>query len=150
MTFDPAQWYICSIKSNLMKLSDKLFSVVKNRCPKCHKAPVFQTDNPFNLKRFDNMNTSCPCCGETYYKEPGFFYGAMVVSYMLNGALFIFSFLGIYIPFDIEAIPFIVTLSAVVVVLSPLTFRLARLVWLNVFIGYDPDVKCMVPEPVSA
>ena len=95
------------------------------------------------------MNNSCPCCGETYFKEPGFFYGAMVVSYMLNGALFIFAFLGIYIPFDIEAIPFIVTLSALVVALSPVTFRLARLVWLNVFITYDPNAKCLTPEPVS-
>lgn len=89
------------------------------------------------------MNSHCPCCGETYHKEPGFFYGAMVVSYMLNGALFIFAFLGIYIPFDIEAITFILTLSALVVALSPLTFRLARLVWLNVFIAYDPKVVCV-------
>ena len=96
------------------------------------------------------MNPTCPCCGETYNKEPGFFYGAMVVSYMLNGAIFIFAFLGIYIPFDIEAISFIVTLSAFVVALSPLTFRLARLVWLNIFIAYDPLVKCLVTEPVSA
>ena len=96
------------------------------------------------------MNPSCPCCGETYHKEPGFFYGAMVVSYMLNGALFIFAFLGIYIPLDIEAVPFIITLSSLVVILSPLTFRLARLVWLNVFIAYDPTVKCLVPETVSA
>ena len=95
------------------------------------------------------MNPVCPCCGEHYHKEPGFFYGAMVVSYMLNGALFIFTFLGIYIPFDIEAVPFIVALSAVVVTLSPLTFRLARLVWLNVFITYDPEAKCLVKEAVS-
>ena len=67
----------------------------------------------------------------------------MIVSYMLNGALFIFAFLGIYIPLDIEAIPFIIVMSSLVVVLSPITFRLARLVWLNVFIAYDPEVKCM-------
>ena len=72
-----------------------------------------------------------------------------MVSYMLNGALFIFAFLGIYIPFDIEAIPFIVTLSTLVVILSPLTFRLARLVWLNFFIAYDPNAKCLIPEAVS-
>jgi uncharacterized protein (DUF983 family) len=133
-----------------MKLTDKLFSVVNNRCPKCHKSSVFQTNNPYNLKRFDKMNSSCACCGETYYKEPGFFYGAMIVSYMLNGALFIFAFLGIYIPLDIEAVPFIVVMSSLVVVLSPITFRLARLVWLNVFIAYDPEVKCVISEAVPA
>lgn len=96
------------------------------------------------------MHQSCPHCGETYMKEPGFFYGAMIVSYMLNGALFIFTFLGIYIPFDIEAIPFIVTLGTAIVLLSPLTFRLARLVWLNVFISFDPHVKKLTPELVKA
>ena len=94
------------------------------------------------------MHPVCPCCGETYIKEPGFFYGAMIVSYMLNGALFIFTFLGLYIPLHIEAIPFIVTLGASIVILSPLTFRLSRLVWLNVFVGYDPNVKCLSPQPV--
>jgi uncharacterized protein (DUF983 family) len=133
-----------------MKVTDKLFSVLNNRCPKCHKGYVFQGDNPFNLKKFDKMHLACQCCGETYVKEPGFFYGAMIVSYMLNGALFIFTFVGIYIPLDIEAIPFIITLSAIIVSLSPLTFRLARLVWLNVFVGYDPEVKCLETVPVKS
>ena len=130
-----------------MKLQEKLFSVLKNRCPKCHQGPVFKGDNPYNLKRFDKMYEACPCCGETYMKEPGFFYGAMIVSYMLNGALFIFTFLGFYLPFDLEAIPFIITLSSVIVVLSPLTFRLSRLVWLNLFLAYDPGKKCINTIP---
>ena len=94
------------------------------------------------------MHKSCPCCGETYFKEPGFYYGAMVVSYMLNGALFIFTFLGIYIPLKIEAIPFIITLGSLIVILSPLTFRLSRLVWLNVFVAFDPGKKCLKPVPI--
>jgi len=133
-----------------MKLAEKLFSVLNNRCPKCHKGPVFEINNPYNFKRFDKMHSACPCCGETYIKEPGFFYGAMIVSYMLNGALFIFTFLGIYIPLHIEAIPFIMTLGSVIVALSPLTFRLARLIWLNVFVAYDPAVKCLIQEPVKS
>lgn len=131
-----------------MKISDKLYSVLRNKCPKCHQGQVFKGNNPYNLRRFDKMNLVCPCCGETYMKEPGFFYGAMVVSYMLNGALFIFTFLGIYIPLDIGAIPFIVTLGTVIVLLSPLTFRLARLIWLNVFVAYDPLKRCA--EPVQS
>ena len=126
-----------------MKLTEKLYSVVNNRCPKCHHGPVFKGNNPYNLKMFDKMHAACPCCGETYIKEPGFFYGAMIVSYMLNGALFIFTFLGIYIPLNIEAVPFIITLGSIIVALSPLTFRLSRLVWLNVFVGYDPAKKCL-------
>jgi uncharacterized protein (DUF983 family) len=133
-----------------MKFREKLYSIVNNRCPKCHKGNVFEIDNPYNLKRFDKMHGACTCCGETYVKEPGFFYGAMIVSYMLNGALFIFTFLGIYIPFNIEAIPFIVTLGSVIVILSPLTFRISRLVWLNVFVAYDPTVKKVIHEPVKA
>src|SRR5690242_16355979 len=133
-----------------MKLQEKLYSVVNNVCPKCHKGPVFQGNNPYNLKRFDKMNPACPCCGETYIKEPGYFYGAMIVSYMLNGALFIFTFLGIYIPFDLDAIHYIVSMSVVIIILSPLTFRLARLVWLNVFIHYDPIAKCLQTEPIPS
>ncbi len=92
------------------------------------------------------MHKSCPCCGETYHKEPGFYYGAMIVSYMLNGALFIFTFLGIYVPMEIDAISYIVIMGLLIVILAPLTFRLSRLVWLNVFVGFDPAAKCINPE----
>ena len=132
-----------------MKLQEKLYSIVNNRCPKCHKGLVFQGNNPYNLKKFDKMHDACPCCGETFIKEPGFFYGAMIVSYMLNGALFIFTFLGIYIPFEIGAIPYIITLSCIVVALAPLTFRIARLIWLNVFVAYDKEVVCRIAGVVA-
>lgn len=133
-----------------MKLKEKLFSVLNNKCPKCHNGPVFEVNNPYNLKRFDKMYKSCTWCGETYHKEPGFYYGAMIVSYMLNGALFIFTFLGIYIPMEIDAITYIVTMGALIVILAPLTFRLSRLVWLNVFVGFDPAAKCINPAPLAA
>ncbi len=124
-------------------LKEKLYSILNNRCPKCHQGVVFEINNPYNLKRFDKMHSCCQCCSEPYFKEPGFYYGAMIVSYMLNGALFIFTFLGIYFPFHLEAIPYILAMAALIVILSPVTFRLSRLVWLNVFVGFDPQVKCL-------
>lgn len=85
------------------------------------------------------MNTSCHCCGEVYEKEPGFYYGAMYVSYALMVGWFVITWVldsffvhastGYYLAFVIVSI----------VLMMPLTFRVSRLLWLNFFISYDKN-----------
>ena len=59
-----------------------LRSIMSNKCPRCHKGNVFSNSNLLAL-RVGKMNERCPCCHLDFQQEPGFYWGAMYVSYAL-------------------------------------------------------------------
>src|SRR5436190_12582264 len=56
-----------------MMLAARLRAIIRQRCPVCLQGAMFRG-------RFE-MNTTCPVCGHRFEREPGFFQGAMYVSY---------------------------------------------------------------------
>ena len=65
----------------------KLYSILGQKCPRCQEGPLFINKNPYKLKNWDKMHSDCPVCELHYEREPGFFQGAMYVSYALGVAL---------------------------------------------------------------
>ena len=68
------------------KKDSKLYSIVKNCCPKCHKGKFWPTDNPFKnifIKNGGDLGC-CKNCSFQFEIEPGFWFGAMYVSYALS------------------------------------------------------------------
>ena len=90
-----------------------------------------------------SMHDKCPHCGYTYEREPGYFYGAMYVSYAMVVAVLavtgfiMFNFLG-----DPDLIWYVVIIPSLVIVLMPLIFRYSRIIFLHVFGGvkYQPEL----------
>ncbi len=120
----------------MLKKGTKLYSVLKLKCPKCHDGNLYLTQNPYNLKDFDKMPKYCPCCGQKYDIEPGFYLGAMYVSYLITVFASGISALLLYFVFKIN-IAFIVIFNLLLLfILSPLVFRYSRAVWINFFIHY--------------
>ena len=119
-------------------LKDILYSVLWNKCPKCHSTKVFET-SVFQLKSFDKMHKTCSCCGEKYEKEPGYFYGAMYVSYALMAGWFIITWAANTFIFKVGVWYYIAFILTTMILFMPLTFRISRLVWLNLFIKYKKD-----------
>lgn len=118
-------------------LKNILYSTLWNKCPKCHKGDVFITSNAYNLKEFDKMYVNCPCCNELYEREPGYFYGAMYVSYGLMVGWFILTWAVNTFIVEAGTTAYLIFLSATVVLFTPLTFRFSRLLWMNMFTKYD-------------
>ncbi len=114
----------------------KLYSVVRNRCPKCQEGAFFKTDNPYNFKLFDKQNDNCSVCGEDFKKEPGFYYGSMYVSYALTVAYAIGLTVIFVLGFEFELKKVFFFLFPSMIVLLPFFFRFARLMWLNFFVHY--------------
>jgi uncharacterized protein (DUF983 family) len=50
-----------------------LAAIVKQRCPRCLQGQVFAT--------LFRMHAQCPLCGLVFEREPGYFTGAMYLSY---------------------------------------------------------------------
>jgi len=117
----------------------KLYSILFNKCPRCHEGDFFETSNAYNLKKFDKMYKKCPHCGEDFEPEPGFYFGAMYISYALYVALIITSFVGYVIILDGDEITLLYFLVPTLILVMPLFFRLGRRVWINLFVKFKKE-----------
>jgi hypothetical protein len=92
------------------------------------------------------MDERCSVCHTKYKIEPSFFYGAMYVSYGLGVAIamaaFIISF--VFLGSSMETAFF--SIMGALVLLLPLNMRLARNIWINFFISYEPDAAAHVTQ----
>ncbi|WP_461093122.1 DUF983 domain-containing protein [Spirosoma gilvum] len=115
----------------------KLYSILFNKCPRCQLGSFFAVNNPYNLRLFAQMNLHCACCGERFEREPGYYTGALYVSYGYYTGLIVSCFLVFEIFLDWELVYFLTLLISLIIGLTPVVFRLARLTWINFFIHYD-------------
>jgi uncharacterized protein (DUF983 family) len=120
-----------------MILKDIFISALFNRCPRCHKGKVFEDNNAYRLKNSFRMKPDCSECGLHYEREPGFFYGAMYVSYGLMVGLFIAWFFADLFWLHMKPLNLAMAVAATVILFFPLVYRWARIVWLNFFFRYE-------------
>ena len=71
----------------MFKKGTKMYSAVHMKCPQCHEGDFF-VSHSYDLKKVGETYKNCPKCNLRYAKEPGFYYGAMYVSYAYGVALF--------------------------------------------------------------
>jgi uncharacterized protein (DUF983 family) len=126
-----------------------IYSIFKNKCPKCNKGNVFTVNNAYNLKQFYKMEEECSCCGIRYEKEPGFFYGAMYVSYALMVGWFVITWAIDSFFIHSKTLQYVTFVMVSVILLMPLTFRISRLLWLNFFIKYSSDACTSNPSKLA-
>lgn len=115
------------------------YSVLWNKCPKCHGGNVFKYNNPYDLSHFSEMNEKCSCCSEQFEKEPGYFYGAMYVSYALMSGWFMITWAIDSFLVHSETWQYLTFFIPTILLFMPLTFRISRLIWLNFFVRFDPE-----------
>ncbi len=115
----------------------KAYSIFKMKCPRCHEGDIFFNANPYVFSQFGKMHDNCPVCGLKYDMEPGFFLGAMYVSYGMAVAIALPSALILSLIFeDLKIYQSIGIVLAEIVVLMPILYYLSRSIWLNIFIAY--------------
>ncbi len=118
-----------------MKERNRLEAVLAGKCPQCHEGDLF-THRWWNITKFDEMHKHCPHCELRYEREPGFFYGAMYISYaltvgiMLVGGFVIYRFFG-----DPEPMGYIIPVVGFSIVFVPFNFRIARILFIHLFSG---------------
>ena len=108
--------------------------IVNNECPCCDQGKVFRDKSFYFSVGFPKMNTNCPNCNYKSEIEPGFFIGALYVSYAFTIGESIVTYLiaqqFFEKLFDIRIV-FIVLL--VLILLMFLNIRLSRIVWMYLF-----------------
>ena len=85
------------------------------------------------------MNDHCPVCQQNFMPEPGFYYGAMFLSYIGTGffALFFLMFFNWVLDWSMTAS--IIALLLTFGLLFVWIFRIARSLWLSLNVSYDPE-----------
>jgi len=84
------------------------------------------------------MHHACPVCGHVFEREPGYFVGAMYVSYALAipAYLTVWGILGLLLPGWSD--PAILALALPLFVpLAPILFRYARIIWMHLDLAID-------------
>jgi hypothetical protein len=121
-----------------MLKDSRLYSIVFNKCPRCHEGDFFVTPTAFS-RRFDEMHTHCPHCHETLIPEPGFYWGSMFVSYAFYTAFAIITFFVFVQWLHVDLDYYLIGLLPALLLLTPYFFRMARRAWLTIFVAYKPD-----------
>jgi len=104
---------------------NKLIAIVNHKCPRCRKGDMY-THSMFSW-HYSKMNEYCPVCRLKFEIEPGFFYAAMYVSYVLIVAELVnFGILAFMIFEDIEQWKIISFTLAPVILLFTFNFRYSR------------------------
>ncbi len=86
------------------------------------------------------MHKFCPTCELRFEVEPGFFFGAMYISYVFSVALVAAIGLVLYWLGDPDLWTYILIVSVGLLLFYPAMFRYSRILFLHIFGGirYDP------------
>ncbi|HKW77549.1 MAG TPA: DUF983 domain-containing protein [Candidatus Limnocylindria bacterium] len=107
-------------------------AVLRLRCPRCREGAIWRA--------FLTMNERCPVCGLVFEREPGYFTGAMVVSYAIAvptfGLIVIALMLG-----GLDAAIALLVGAVLYLALAPFIFRYSRAVWMHFDWLIDPATE---------
>ena len=112
----------------------KAYAILGMKCPRCHEGDLFLKKNPYDLKNMSKMHDRCPVCDQNYNPEPNLSYAYTVALFV---AVYVIS--SVFLGFGTWTT--VAILSILLVFLSPFLFRLSRSTYINMIIGYRPNIK---------
>lgn len=127
----------------IVKRSSKLYSIFNLKCPRCHTGDLFPT-RTFSFNKPFDMHKNCPKCHQDFEPEPGFYYGAMFVSYIftaffcLGFTMFFHWVIGWSIAASFGALLLVCAIFFVYI------FRFSRSMWININVRHDRQAEAMV------
>lgn len=125
----------------MFKKGTKLYSIFFNKCPRCHEGDFMKEKNIFKLHKAFQMHENCSSCGFKYMMEPSFFYGAMYVNYGLTVGIGIVTFAIATLLFKLSLLESFIPIVVMLILTAPVTIRLSRIVWINIFVKYNANSK---------
>jgi len=107
-------------------------SILSEKCPHCGQSHVFE--NSKGIFSMPVMKEKCDSCKYSFDREPGYFIGAMYVSYGLAIFQGVITFLICYFLFpSLETVWIPIAILGVLLVLAKKNFKLARIIYIHLF-----------------
>lgn len=106
-------------------MNRRLRAILRGACPRCFEGAIFGG--------WLAMNDRCPRCRLAFEREPGYFVGAMYLSYALSVPLLAGLTLGVlWLRPGWDLSTALLAAVALCLPLAPLLFRFARVAWLHI------------------
>lgn len=124
-----------------MMKGTKLYSILRNSCPRCHQGKFWPAGPFVNLFKYKGgMYETCSHCGLKYTREIGFWYGAMYVSYAVSVAVFVAFWVAtsVLTP-TLGVFPQMGIVIAGILITAPYNYWFSRLMWINLFVPFSGD-----------
>ncbi|OFY85399.1 MAG: hypothetical protein A3F72_03795 [Bacteroidetes bacterium RIFCSPLOWO2_12_FULL_35_15] len=120
---------------------NKALSILQGKCPRCQSGKIFKYTTA-NVRNFTDMHENCPACGLHFEIEPGFFWGAMYVSYTITtGMMLVLGGLTYFVGNNPDFWWYVGIICAPVILSTTLLFRYSRILMLYLFSSVHFDKK---------
>lgn len=106
-------------------------AIARQRCPRCRRGMVF--------RRRLTMYNLCPACGLKFEREPGYFVGAMYISYAF--AAFFIGVVSFLVSLVLPQLEFAWTVLIAAVFMLPFVpamIRYSKILWMTIDRTLDP------------
>lgn len=116
-------------------------SILSQKCPHCRSEKVFA--HPTYSTKFLKMHRHCPHCNMDLEPEPGFYWGAMYITYGFNTGLAIVVSIILYFFFDNPDMwTYVGVIGTLSILLTPAFFRYSRVLFLYMLGGkrFEPSL----------
>ena len=109
-----------------------ILNVFNEKCPNCSKGYVFKQNG--SIFKIPVMNDKCEKCDYHFEREPGYFLGAMYISYGLAVLQGIITFLITHNSFPLLS-TFYETLIVILVIIffGRKNYKLSRVIYIHIF-----------------
>ncbi len=116
-----------------------IYCILRLKCPHCHTGEFFYK-NPYNLKHLGDLHAKCLLCHQSNHPEPGFYQGALYVSYGFGVGLFMGMFLFLNVLsltiFHMSMEVILIAMIVLMILLSPYTYALSKITWAKMNITF--------------
>lgn len=123
-----------------------MYSVIKEKCPRCNEGDLFKHKGLWSLKEIGKTHDKCSVCGQDFKMEDGFFLGATYVSYAFCIAIAVPILLVLAVGFQVDFLIILGVIGVVLALFTPPIIRYSRSIWFNMFVHYEKDWKTKEPE----
>lgn len=126
--------------------SAALPAILKMKCPKCRKGNMFKHKGIFPIREMMDMPDRCTECGQKMELEVGFYFGTGYVSYGLSIMIAVagaglFQLLHGFSVKDDSVYWYMGIIISLLILLQPWLMRISRVIYLWIFVRYNPDWK---------
>jgi uncharacterized protein (DUF983 family) len=111
---------------------NRLYRILAELCPRCGQTKVFKKQK--NLFAMPEMHHQCANCGYVFEREPGYFLGAMYISYGLSVFFGLITFFICY--FFFPGLPTIwvpIIILLVIMLFAIKSWKLSRIIYMHIF-----------------
>jgi len=108
-----------------------------NKCPRCRKGNIFV--KPLDVLNPLEMPEKCTMCGQATEPEPGFYYGAMFISYAIASFILLPTTLILLFHFKLSLTTTFIIMGIIMVVMFLKLLRGSRSLYFHLMVKYDKD-----------